>query len=72
MELPEGDVLRTRITFHPPDNRKRNYDGMIGAFKSGQDGVADQLGIPDERWALPEYRIGDTVKGGAVIVEVIT
>jgi hypothetical protein len=72
MELPEGDVLRTRVTFHPPDNRKRNYDGMIGAFKSGQDGVADQIGIPDERWAMPHYCKGEIVKGGAVIVEVMT
>jgi crossover junction endodeoxyribonuclease RusA len=57
------------ITFYPPDRRKRDDDGMIGAFKSGRDGVADALGCDDHTFR-PTYRFGEPVKGGAILVEI--
>jgi len=57
------------ITFHPPDKRKRDMDNMIAAFKAGQDGVADAIGVDDSKW-VSSYRIGQPVKGGLVIVEI--
>lgn len=57
------------ITFCPPDRRKRDDDGMIGAFKAGRDGVADALGCDDHTFR-PTYKFGDPVKDGAVIVEI--
>lgn len=57
------------VTFCPPDRRRRDDDGMIGAFKAGRDGVADALGCDDHSFR-PSYRFADPVKGGAVIVEI--
>lgn len=57
------------ITFCPPDRRKRDDDGMIGAFKAGRDGVADALGCDDHAFR-PTYRFAEPRKGGAVLVEI--
>lgn len=43
-----------KIEFHPPDNRIRDDDGIIGAFKHGRDGVADATGFDDRHWR-PRY-----------------
>lgn len=42
------------VAFYPPDARRRDDDGMIGAFKAGRDGIADALGTDDYRW-FPAY-----------------
>ena len=57
------------ITFHPPDNRRRDLDNMLASIKSGLDGIASAIGVDDSKWAIKISR-GDTVKGGAVVVEV--
>lgn len=57
------------ITFHPPDNRRRDLDGMLGAFKAGLDGIADAMNCDDSGWSL-SIRRGEKVKGGAVIVDI--
>lgn len=61
-----GDIL-VSITFHPPDRRNRDRDNMISAFKSGQDGIAECMGVDDSRF-IPTYRVGDPVKRGCVLV----
>lgn len=63
-----GEVLPVRIVFHPPDRRKRDRDNMIAAFKAGQDGLADALGI-DDAIIEPTYATGEPVKGGRVDIE---
>lgn len=62
--------LHLRITFCPPDRRRRDIDNMLGAMKSQLDGVADVIGVDDSLWSLTLAR-GDVRKGGAVTVEVI-
>ena len=62
-------LLPVRITFHPPDKRRRDRDNMIAAFKAGADGIADAIGIDDARWS-PTYLVGDPVKGGKVTVTI--
>jgi crossover junction endodeoxyribonuclease RusA len=57
------------VTFCPPDRRRRDDDGMIGAFKAGRDGVADALGCDDHTFR-PTYRFGEPVKNGAVLIEI--
>lgn len=57
------------VTFYPPDRRKRDDDGMIGAFKAGRDGIADALGCDDHAFR-PSYHFADPVKGGRVVVEI--
>lgn len=66
----EGHGLKiTSITFFPPDRRKRDDDGMIGAFKNGRDGVADALGSDDHKFR-PTYCFGEPVKGGRIEVTI--
>lgn len=62
-------ALHLSITFLPPDNRKRDLDGMLGAFKAGLDGLSDALGVDDSQWSL-SIRKGEKTKGGAVIVQI--
>lgn len=67
LEAKAKGTLRS-VTFFPPDRRRRDADGMIGAFKSGQDGIADALRVDDNLFR-PSYWFGDPVKGGLVRVE---
>ena len=63
-----GDApIGMTITFCPPDRRRRDDDGMIGAFKAGRDGMADGWRVDDRRFR-PVYAVGDPVAKGAVIV----
>jgi crossover junction endodeoxyribonuclease RusA len=57
------------ITFFPPDRRRRDDDGMIGAFKAGRDGIADALGCDDHTFR-PAYHFGEPVKNGRVVVRI--
>jgi len=57
------------ITFHPPDKRRRDRDNMIAAFKAGQDGLSDALGVDDADF-VPTYQVGDPVANGAVVVTI--
>lgn len=57
------------LTFNPPDRRSRDLDGMLGAFKTGLDGIANALRVDDSAFSL-SLRKGEIVKGGAVCVVV--
>lgn len=61
------DTLPMTITFRPPNARGRDRDNMIAAFKAGQDGLSDALGIDDANF-VPTYHIGEPVAGGAVVI----
>lgn len=61
---------RVSVTFNPPDNRRRDIDGMIASHKAAQDGIADALGIDDSKFQL-SYAIGTPIKGGSVRVEIL-
>ncbi|WP_164738159.1 endodeoxyribonuclease RusA [Frigidibacter oleivorans] len=55
------------VSFTPPDARRRDDDGMIGAFKHGRDGIADALGI-DDRHLRPTYSFDAPARPGRIIV----
>lgn len=55
LRLPER--IHLTMDFVPPDRRKRDRDNLVAAMKSGLDGVADALGINDERFAVLTVRI---------------
>lgn len=59
-----------RIEFFPPDNRRRDTDGMLSAIKSGIDGIADALGVDDSRFMFAMCRRAP-VEGGKVVIEVM-
>jgi len=63
--------IHLRITFHPPDNRRRDIDNLLGSIKSQLDGIADVIGVDDSKWSLT-LRRGEPVRPyGEVRVEVI-
>lgn len=63
----DGPVALT-LTFCAPDKRRRDTDNMLAAMKSSLDGIADALGVDDNRFQLTMRR-GEVVKGGAVVVD---
>lgn len=62
----DGEVMLD-VTFNPPDNRKRDLDGMFSASKAGFDGIADALAVNDYRFAFT-IRRAEPHKGGKVVV----
>lgn len=55
------------IIFNPPDNRKRDLDGMLSSFKQGIDAIADEIGIDDSHFSLVISK-GEPVRHGQVEV----
>jgi crossover junction endodeoxyribonuclease RusA len=64
-----GARIPVAITFHPPDKRRRDTDGMLSALKSSLDGVADALQVDDSLFDL-SLTVREPVKGGEVVVTV--
>lgn len=62
-----SEALHVTVTFHPPDKRRRDADGMLASIKSHLDGIADQIGIDDSQWDLTIRRASPRA-GGAVVV----
>ena len=60
-----------KITFHPPDKRRRDRDNIIGAFKAGQDGLALAWGVDDSEFEITYAKLGEPVKYGKVAIELI-
>lgn len=48
----KADKIALRIEFVPPDNRRRDKDNLIAAFKAGQDAIADALGVDDSTFQV--------------------
>lgn len=57
------------IEFCPPDKRRRDDDNMLASFKSGRDGVADALGVDDNKF-VTSFEVCSPVPDGAVIVTI--
>jgi len=69
MKVDQHKRLHLWLVFEPPDNRKRDDDNLIAAFKPGRDGIADALKIDDAVFALHVIR-GAKHKGGRVKVAI--
>lgn len=59
-----------RIEFHPPDKRRRDDDGTIGAFKNGRDGISDATGFDDHHWR-PVYSFHPTHRPAGKVVVIL-
>lgn len=57
------------IEFCPPDKRRRDDDNMLAAFKAGRDGLADALGVDDNKF-VTSFEVCAPVEGGAVRVTI--
>lgn len=65
LEAPESERISMIVEFMPPDRRRRDDDNMQASFKSGRDGIADALGIDDNRFVVtypPVTCIGGMVR----------
>jgi hypothetical protein len=72
-KLNAGTLRTLTFTFHPRTGpgRKPDLDNTVFAIKGAIDGLALALGVDDGKLAMrfPE-RLGEPVKGGAIVVEV--
>lgn len=65
-DVPQA--LKVTAIFSPPDNRRRDLDGMLSSIKSYLDGIADIIGIDDSKWQIA-LRKEAPRKGGSVRIE---
>lgn len=65
-----ADSINACLTFHAPDNRRRDLDSMLASMKSALDGLADVIGVDDSRWSLSIRKAEPRPPHGAVIVEI--
>jgi hypothetical protein len=67
VELRGASALDVTMTFHPPDNRKRDDDNLIASMKAARDGIAATIGVDDGKWRV-SYRMAEPVEHGCVLV----
>ena len=65
---PAEGTISVRLTFRPPDKRRRDVDGMLSACKAMLDGIADGIGVDDSVFRLERPEVGEPVKCGSVSV----
>lgn len=65
-----GCALAIDWTFHPPDKRWRDYDGMITAGKAYQDGIFDAIGLNDHLVASGTFQVLEMVAGGLYVIRI--
>jgi len=61
--------LQIKITFCPPDKRRRDLDNLYATFKPYQDGIFEAMGLDDCLIDRVILQRGELVKDGCVIVE---
>jgi len=64
-----ADALDVKVTFFPPDKRRRDLDNMLASLKSGLDGVSDVVGIDDSKWTLSVSKAATIERNGMVKLE---
>lgn len=59
------------VTYHPPNNARRDCANMHGRMKAAIDGIADAMGCDDNgfRVRFPDS-FAEVVRGGCVVIEV--
>jgi crossover junction endodeoxyribonuclease RusA len=68
---PDDGPIAVQFTFYPPNasNAKRHDDdNLIASIKAYRDGIADALGINDNRFTMLPVKMGPWVKGGNIVV----
>lgn len=61
--------LELSILICPPDNRRRDDDNIVTAFKSYRDGIFKALGLDDNLIRRTVIERGNVEKGGALYVD---
>ena len=60
--------LKFKMTFIPPDRRRRDDDNLVASMKAARDGISIALGIDDKRF-ITEPVMSDEI-GGYVKIEI--
>lgn len=75
LQAPATERILLRLHFYPPNThrRKADDDNLVAAFKAGRDGLADALGIDDQRFKSDPvlYPPGTAGKHGKLIIELL-
>lgn len=66
-KLPESRI-HLWIDFYPPTARMPDDDNMLARFKAARDGIAQALGIDDQRFISHPNVRGEKRAGGQVVV----
>lgn len=65
----KADELHVKLTFYPPDRRRRDADNCLFCEKSRLDALSDVVGIDDSRFIITFSMAGTIEKNGLVKVE---
>ncbi len=61
-------LVPLHVTFHEPNARARDLDGLLSALKPSLDGIADALEIDDRHFEPITLQRGMKCKGGKVVI----
>jgi crossover junction endodeoxyribonuclease RusA len=71
MEIDTEENLPLRITFAPPDARRRDLDNAYASMKAALDGMADALGMNDRLFHPVTLDWEHQRPRGRVVVELV-
>lgn len=63
-----ANSLMVTIEFCPP-NKLWDDDNMEATFKAGRDGLADVIGVDDNRWLVRRV-VGSPIRNGSILVRI--
>lgn len=66
---PDGQLV-VSLEFIPPTNRARDIDNMVASCKAYLDGIAEALGVNDNRFKLGRITGKPAQKPGCVLVTI--
>lgn len=63
LRAPDSLMIALHLEFVQPDRRRRDDDNLVAATKAGRDGIADALGIDDNRFRLQPPVVSSEIGG---------
>jgi crossover junction endodeoxyribonuclease RusA len=70
LQVPDRTPLHLILTFHAPDNRRRDMDNLLSASKSTLDGMFQALGVDDSNTRMITICRGKPIKGGQTVARI--
>jgi len=70
VELPKTDKIHLFVDFYQPDKRRRDQDNIEASMKAAYDGIADALGVNDNRFVIHPFVRDEIINGGKVIITI--
>ncbi len=70
IEKIDAEQVAVTFRFCPPRRGKMDRSGSLGAFKAGEDALAEALGIDDDNFEPVTLCRGPVVKGGRVDITI--